>query len=81
VYLDRFPEGVARPATDDLRFGWAGASEPGHGHYYRLASHRLLVELDNTQNGANHVHTVVRNAGADFGEDLLLAHYRRSHSG
>ena len=81
VYLDRFPEGVARPATEDLRFGWAGAREPGHGHYYRLAGHRLLVELDNTQNGANHVHTVVRNAGADFGEDLVLAHYRRGHSG
>jgi Protein of unknown function (DUF3500) len=79
VYLDRFPDGATRPGTEGLRFGWAGAWEPGHGHYYRLAGHRLLVEFDNTQNGANHVHTVVRDAGADFGEDLLRAHYQRSH--
>ncbi len=80
VYLDRFPDGVMRPSTDGLRFGWAGALEPGRGHYYRLAGLRLLIELDNTQNGANHVHTVVRDSGADFGEDLLVAHYRRSHT-
>ena len=61
--------------------GWAGALEPGTGHYYRLAGPRFLVELDNTQNGANHVHTVVRDPGADFGEDLLAAHYRSQHAG
>jgi hypothetical protein len=79
VFLDRFPEGTRRPATDDLRFAWAGALEPGTGHYYRLAGPRFLVELDNTQNGANHVHTVVRDPSADFGEDLLVAHYRSRH--
>lgn len=81
VYLDRFPAGVGRPGTDDLRFSWAGALEPGIGHYYRLAGPRLLVELDNTQNGANHVHTVVRDPLADFGDDLLLGHYRSKHAG
>ncbi|MGH8824257.1 MAG: DUF3500 domain-containing protein [Jiangellaceae bacterium] len=68
-------------ALDDLRFGWTGALEPGHGHYYRLAGTRFLVELDNTQNGANHVHTVVRDSGGDFGEAVLPAHDRRSHAG
>ena len=79
VFLDRFPEGTRRPATDDLRFAWAGALEPGTGHYYRLAGPRFLVELDNTQNGANHVHTVVRDPSADFGEDLLVVHYQSRH--
>lgn len=81
IYVDRFPDMARRPVADDLRFGWAGALEPGTGHYYRLAGPRFLVELDNTQNGANHVHTVVRDPGADFGEDLLAAHYRSQHAG
>jgi Protein of unknown function (DUF3500) len=80
TYLDRFPNGVLRPPADDLWFAWAGALEPGIGHYYRLVGQHFLVELDNTQNGANHVHTVVRDPGADFGEDMLAAHYARSHS-
>ena len=50
------------------------------GHYYRIAGPRFLVELDNTQNGANHVHTVVRDPSADFGEDLLVTHYRSRHA-
>jgi hypothetical protein len=80
TYLDRFPDGVLRPPADDLWFAWAGALEPGIGHYYRLVGQRFLVELDNTQNGANHVHTVVRDPAADFGDDALAAHYGRSHS-
>lgn len=79
LYLDRFADGVVRPDPVDVRFAWAGADEPGRGHYYRLAGPRFLVELDNTQNGANHVHTVVRDPGADFGEDLLAVHYRSAH--
>jgi hypothetical protein len=80
TYLDRFPEGFLRPPADDLWFAWAGALEPGIGHYYRLVGQRFLVELDNTQNGANHVHTVVRDPEADFGDDVLAVHYSRSHS-
>jgi hypothetical protein len=63
-----------------VRFAWAGAPKPGIGHYYRLAGPGLLIELDNTQNQANHVHTVVRDPAADFGDDLLAAHYRRAHT-
>jgi hypothetical protein len=81
IYLDRFPDGVKRPQRDELWFAWAGALEPGIGHYYRLTGQRFLVELDNTQNGANHVHTVVRSPQADFGDDVLAAHYRSEHSG
>jgi hypothetical protein len=81
IYLGRFPDDVRRPPVEDPWFAWAGALEPGIGHYYRLTDRRLLVELDNTQHGANHVHTVVRDPDADFGEDLLAAHYRTRHPG
>ncbi len=36
----------------------------------------LLIEHDNTQGGGNHVHSVWRVPGGDFGDDLLAAHYR-----
>lgn len=80
VYLGRFPAGALRPDPADARFCWAGASEPGTGHYYRVAGPRLVIELDNTQNGANHVHTVVRHPLADFGDDVLAAHHRAAHA-
>jgi hypothetical protein len=80
VYLDRFPAGVGRPDPDRALFVWAGADEPGIGHYYRVAGPRLVIELDNTQDGANHVHTVVRDPAGDFGDDLLAAHRRRAHA-
>jgi hypothetical protein len=79
VYLSRFVDGSQRPDPTGATFAWAGAHEPGTGHYYRIAGPRLLVELDNTQDGANHVHTVVRDPHADFGDDVLAAHHRRDH--
>lgn len=78
VYLGRFPGG-ASPDPQEAVFAWAGAEEPGIGHYYRIAGPRLLVEFDNTQDGANHIHTVVRDPVADFGDDLLAAHHREAH--
>jgi hypothetical protein len=79
AYLGRFPAGAGLPDPAGARFAWAGAHEPGTGHYYRIAGPGLLIELDNTQDGANHVHTVVRDPRADFGDDLLAAHHREHH--
>lgn len=64
---------------DDVTFAWAGPSEVGEGHYYAIRHPRFLIEYDNTQNGANHIHSVLRDYAHDFGEDLLAAHYRASH--
>ncbi len=64
---------------DDLRFAWAGDAEIGRPHYYRLHGARLLVEYDNTQNDANHAHSVWRDPGGDFGDDLLRAHRAAHH--
>ena len=48
----------------------------GEAHYYRIQGPSFLVEYDNTQSDANHVHTVWRDFDGDFGRDLLREHYR-----
>lgn len=39
----------------------------------------FVIEYDNTQNKANHIHTVWREFGGDFGRDLLREHLERDH--
>ncbi len=65
---------------EEIHFAWAGGIEPGQAHYYRLHGPRLLIEYDNTQNQANHIHAVFRDPVEDFGADLLRAHYDQSGS-
>jgi hypothetical protein len=62
-----------------LHFAWAGPVEPGHAHYYRIHGPTVLIEFDNTQNDANHIHSVWRDPARDFGADLLRAHYEHGH--
>lgn len=61
-----------------IRFAWMGGLNRGEPHYYRLQGPTFLVEYDNTQNDANHVHAVWRDFEGDFGVDLLGDHYRNS---
>lgn len=75
VYVDRLAPALRVPyETRDLTFAWAGSTAPGRGHYYRIQAPELLVEYDNTQDAADHAHTVLRRPGADFGAGLLPAH-------
>ena len=84
VYADRMTESAARDQLerieragfDKLHFGWAGSLEPGKPHYYRVHGPTVLIEYDNTQNNANHIHSVWRDLQRDFGGDLLRAHYQ-----
>ena len=62
---------------DRFRFAWAGSLAPGEAHYFRVHGPVTLIEHDNTQNGANHIHSVWRDLAADFGNDALADHYRR----
>src|SRR5262249_8401599 len=68
---------IEKAGKDKLHFAWAGGLEPGQGHYYRVQGPTFLMEYDNTQNNANHIHAVWRNLPADFGEDLLRKHYEQ----
>jgi hypothetical protein len=70
---------LEKTGFDDLAFAWAGSRDVGEGHYYSIKHSRFLIEYDNTQNGANHIHSVLRDHAHDWGEDLLAAHYRASH--
>ncbi len=88
LYVGRVPEELAAVEAakysadadlDRLIFSWAGSLEPAEGHYYRIQGPELLCEYDNTQRGANHVHTVWRDPRRDFGADPLAEHYRHSH--
>ncbi|MEO7599138.1 MAG: DUF3500 domain-containing protein [Opitutus sp.] len=64
---------------DQLTFAWAGGVERGEANYYRIQSPTCLIEFDNSQNQANHIHTVVRDFKGDFGHDLLAEHYAEEH--
>jgi hypothetical protein len=72
-------EAVRNSDLNQIHFGWAGALEPGQPHYYRIQGASFLIEYDNVQNSANHIHTVWRDFNGDFGRDLLREHYRRAH--
>jgi hypothetical protein len=60
-------------------FAWSGGINPGDLHYYRVQTPSFLIEMDDTQDNANHIHSVWRDFTGDFGEDLLHEHYRTSH--
>jgi hypothetical protein len=64
---------------DGIRFAWAGGLAKGDRHYYRVHGPTFLIEYDNTQNDANHVHVVWRDEDRDFGRDPLRAHLERDH--
>ena len=66
-------------SPDEIYFAWAGPTEPGAGHYYRVHAPQFLIEYDNTQGNANHVHSVWRDLENDFGGDALARHYEEGH--
>ncbi|WP_461096388.1 DUF3500 domain-containing protein [Spirosoma luteolum] len=93
TYLNRYPITLAnqqlakltKTGLDELRFAWAGDLTPelgaGKGWYYRIHGPTILIEYDNTQNQANHIHTVVRDLTNDFGFDALQQHYQSTAHG
>jgi Protein of unknown function (DUF3500) len=70
---------IERGGLEPITFAWAGGFERGQGHYYAIKSPTFLIEYDNTQNGANHIHSVLREIAGDWGEDIIANHYAESH--
>ncbi|MBV9987188.1 MAG: DUF3500 domain-containing protein [Chitinophagaceae bacterium] len=89
LYVHRFTKSFAEDMLKDIQaaglenlsFAWAGTTEPAEGkaNYYLVHGPTIIIEYDNSQNNANHVHTVVRDLKHDFGGDALLEHYRTAH--
>jgi hypothetical protein len=83
TYAASFQPGLAQArlarakegGVEALRFAWAGATVRGRPHYYRVQGPKFLIEYDASQNDGNHMHTVWRDFGGDFGRDLLREHY------
>ncbi len=78
-YVNAVPPAVAAQrqqsirdgGVEEVRFAWAGPTEPGIGHYYRVQGPQFLIEFVNTQpdaagNPANHIHAVWRDLRGDF---------------
>jgi hypothetical protein len=70
---------VREVGLDALHFAWAGSLSRGQPHYFRVHGPTALIEYDNTQDGANHVHSVWIDPQDVFGRDLLKTHYRGAH--
>lgn len=83
-YVDRYRKDVAESCwkkikdagMGQIRFGWAGGLKPKEAFYYRIQGPTFLIEVANTQNNANHMHTVWRDFDGDFGRDFLGEHYQ-----
>lgn len=81
LFADEMLKEIQQAGLNKLRFAWAGYNEPDAGkpYYYRIQGPAIIVEYDNSQNNANHIHSVLRDLKNDFGGDLLLEHYKASH--
>jgi len=85
-YSDNMTEDIATARKDQIRkagnalwFAWMGGIERGEPHYYRVQTATFLIEYDDTQSDANHIHSVWRDFKGDFGRDLLTDHYQANH--
>lgn len=65
---------------DNIHFAWVGSEHVGQPHYYRIHGPCFFVEYDNTQDNANHIHSVWRDLNNDFGVDSLQTHYKNHHN-
>jgi hypothetical protein len=81
LFAETMLKEIQTAGLDNLWFTWIGYTDYGFGKpcYYRIQGPTIIIEYDNTQNNANHIHTVVRDLKSDFGGDPLLEHYRQSH--
>jgi len=85
-YAHNVPDELAKYRMSQLNqagkgifFAWSGGINRGDPHYYRVQTPVFLIEMDDTQNNANHIRSVWRDFNGDFGEDLLKLHYSLSH--
>ena len=82
-FISTVPSDLARKRKEkieneekmEISFAWTGGLELGKAHYYRIQGNSFLIEFDNAQNDANHIHVVWRDFDGDFGRDLMKEHY------
>lgn len=74
---------IMAPGLDEIYFAWAGTGE-SEPYYYRVHGPAVIIEFTNmyapgqTSGPINHIHSVFREPGNDYGEDLLRKHLEES---
>ncbi len=76
---DKALQDIRHAGLDRVHFAWAGSLKQGERHYYRITGPTFIIEYDNTQNDANHVHLVWHSLEGNFGLDALRRHYEEHH--
>lgn len=69
---------IIKAGIENVYFGWIGPYAENKPHYFVLNGPTFLIEFDNAggPNGnGNHIHTIWREKGNEFGEDILKKHY------
>jgi hypothetical protein len=72
----------AERGFDETHFAWIGSYEQDKPHYYVIHGPEIMIEYDNIswdKEGADHIHTIMRDMDNDFGQDILRAHYAAEH--
>ena len=64
---------------EKIHLAWGGPVDRAQPHYYRLHGGDFVVEYDNRQNGANHIHSVLRDVNNDFAADVMRDHLLMYH--
>jgi len=72
-YLSKIEES----GIDEIYFAWIGSYEIREPNYYIINGPDFIIEYDNVgfNNDGNHIHSIWREKGNDFGEDILKTHY------
>jgi hypothetical protein len=71
---------ILKAGVDNIYFGWIGPYEETKAHYFLLNGPTFLIEFDNAggpRRDGNHIHTIWREKGNEFGEDILKKHYQQ----
>lgn len=77
AYLEK----IDKSGIENVYFAWIGSYERQKPHYYMINGPDFIIEYDNVgfQKNGNHIHTIWREKGNDFGEDILKNHYVLEH--
>lgn len=65
---------IEKAGWNEVVFAWMGETSAKGDHYYRIQGPTFLIEFSNSQNDANHIHSVWRDFKGDFGRDVLGEH-------
>ncbi len=68
---------IIKAGIGKIYFGWIGSYDESKPHYFILNGPGFLIEFDNNgfEGRANHIHTIWREKGNEYGEDVLRNHY------